>query len=497
MQIDKLALNHFDSPDDFARAMKLMYKSVALLSRNAPLEEYDEQFLVDMDELDDWLFEKAERFNKSIESEFTRLHQEIELLKTALKSTSSPSSAFDAEKLLSEISEKINPTLPDDQNPTLEELLVDWKDSNKNNLVQTSLENAYLPAIELFIRFANDFEGNSVRINQLKADHIRHYQKHYSKIPKGFKPSNYTIPQLIKAKGEHKSPKTVIDNYSNIATFLNWITDNGYPINSTLARVLTKGSGIRPDAKQQKQRLPFDNNDLTKLFNSEKYVKNGKFKTSGMYWAALISLLSGARMSEILQLERHDIQKVDAIWTFNFDDIDHLSTDDKKHVKKDGSRRLVPIHKQLIKLGFIEYVETRKDRLFPDELRNAKGKFDAFQKRHSTYRRQVDVLPSHKLELKDFHSFRHTVRTRLSDLRTTGHPAQRFDEGLIDSIIGHASQSRSIGQTAYNHSQYIKAKQKALNRLDYASIDFDSIIHWSKCEFTRVPIRKKAKAKNN
>jgi hypothetical protein len=113
-----------------------------------------------------------------------------------------------------------------------------------------------------------------------------------------------------------------------------------------------------------------------------------------------------------------------------------------------------------------------------------------FGKRHNTYRKKVNVVPSHSMELKDFLSFRHTVRTRLTELRTTGHASQRFDEDIIDATVGRASKDRSVAQTTYKHSQYMKAKKKALDRLEYDSVDFGKIISWKKCEFARKAVRR-------
>jgi len=123
--------------------------------------------------------------------------------------------------------------------------------------------------------------------------------------------------------------------------------------------------------------------------------------------------------------------------------------------------------------------------LFPDEPRNDAGKFDNFQKRFTTYRKNVGVVPHHKNERRDFHSFRHTVRTRLSEIGSTGSASQRFGEGIIDAIVGHASKDRSEGQITYDHSKKLKAKTNTLNRLEYKCVDFDAIKPWDTCTFSR------------
>ena len=488
MKIDQLALKHFDSAEDFGNAMQLLFNSIAALQGNPSFEEYEENFLADLDDLDEWLLSKAENFNQQIFAEFKKLQEEVAFLREALRK--GPGSAQDHDSLLDKLEAKLHPPLSDEENPILEALFEQWQDNNKGNLVESSFANAYVPAIELFIRFVNDYEGDSVRVNSLKPEHIRYYQQRYIKIPKGVKALDFSIPQLVRKKGDTKSPKTVSDNFSNIGTFLNWILTKGFPIDGNLAKILTKGSDVRTSEKTTKKRTPYTGAELKTLFNSDSYLRSGAFKTSGMYWVPLIALFTGARMSEILQLEVHDVEKVEGVWVFHFDDLDHRSTDQHKRLKQAGSRRIVPIHKQLLNLKFIDYVKTREDRLFPDEPRNAKGKFDAFQKRHTYYRKQLGVKPKHKMELKDFHSFRHTVRTRLAELRTTGHVSQQFDEGLIDAIVGHTSKGRSIGESTYNHHQYIKTKNKAINRLTYPSINFDKLLTWGKCEFARVPFRK-------
>lgn len=67
-------------------------------------------------------------------------------------------------------------------------------------MVETSHEKSYKPAIDLFIRFVDDFAGDAVRLNDLKPDHIRYYQKHYQAIPKETYTADYSIAKLIPAQ---------------------------------------------------------------------------------------------------------------------------------------------------------------------------------------------------------------------------------------------------------------------------------------------------------
>ncbi|NQU65043.1 MAG: hypothetical protein HQ517_12295 [SAR324 cluster bacterium] len=74
-------------------------------------------------------------------------------------------------------------------------------------------------------------------------------------------------------------------------------------------------------------------------------------------------------MNEICQLHVGDIKKKDDLWCMEING----KTEDTKNPKKlknRASERLIPLHNQLINMGFIDYVEKMKKskvvRLFPD-----------------------------------------------------------------------------------------------------------------------------------
>jgi integrase len=214
----------------------------------------------------------------------------------------------------------------------------------------------------------------------------------------------------------------------------------------------------------------------------------GKFKFSGMYWAPLIALFTGARLSEILQLTIADVQKDNDIWTIsiNSTETDH---DPYKRVKTKSANRILPLHSTLLDLDFIAYVNTRDGRLFPDEERGQNHKFSPFSKRFKTYRKQIGLYPSPDGIQRDFHSFRHTVETRLKELVGIGANHKRVDTYIIDSIIGHAPSANAIGEKVYNHSLNLAAKKNAIEQLRYDCIDFQTLRRWDKCDFTRAQFR--------
>ena len=67
------------------------------------------------------------------------------------------------------------------------------------------------------------------------------------------------------------------------------------------------------------------------------------------YWIFPLGLLSGLRTNEMCQLRCYDVRKENRIWMIYVEDTKDTN------VKSDASIRKVPVHPQLINLGFIEY----------------------------------------------------------------------------------------------------------------------------------------------
>src|SRR5690606_15648963 len=79
--------------------------------------------------------------------------------------------------------------------------------------------------------------------------------------------------------------------------------------------------------------------------------------------------------------------------------------DDEKSVKTDGGMRVVPIHSELIKLGFIEHhkkiLRAGKTKLFPEATRNCRGQMIAeFSRGFGRYLTRIGVKHGKGLSLK-------------------------------------------------------------------------------------------------
>ena len=72
-----------------------------------------------------------------------------------------------------------------------------------------------------------------------------------------------------------------------------------------------------------------------------------------------IGMFTGARLNEICQLDIADVKQDGDTWFLNITD----EGDDNKRIKSKAGRRKVPLHSELIRLGFLDFVDRSAHRL--------------------------------------------------------------------------------------------------------------------------------------
>jgi integrase len=173
------------------------------------------------------------------------------------------------------------------------------------------------------------------------------------------------------------------------------------------------------------------------------------------YWIPIIGVFTGARVSELAQLRVVDAETVDGVAVLRITD-----EADGSSVKTEAGRRVVPVHEELIRLGFLDYVAAIRTAgsvsLWP-ALRLLRGKpGNYFSGWFSDALRKVDE----QTKLPDFHSLRHTVRSRLASAGVA--------EPMIDALIGHEVKG-STGARTYTHRTTADLKA-AIDRLTYPGV---------------------------
>jgi integrase len=196
------------------------------------------------------------------------------------------------------------------------------------------------------------------------------------------------------------------------------------------------------DKPKTTPRRPWRLDELTLLFSHPLFTeyrlpREPKAGGAAAYWIPLLGLFTGARVSELAQLTRGDV--------FAEDGELYLSiTDEAEHqrLKTCTSKRTLPVHPELIRLGFMRYWEAlggpAHDSLWPD-LPFRKGKPGGyFSQWFGDLRREIGLG-----KYPDFHCFRHTVRTQLAEAR--------YPESVKDRVTGHSVKG-STGTKVYEHT---------------------------------------------
>lgn len=182
---------------------------------------------------------------------------------------------------------------------------------------------------------------------------------------------------------------------------------------------------------------PFTASALQTLFDAlPRDVKPVKHSPeSALPWAALIALYSGARLEEIAQLTVDDIREEAAngatVWIID------IHNGGQNKLKDGTSARLVPVHSELVRAGFLDYVKALKaGPLFPG-LKRRESKGGKVGARVGELFRKKLVALGIKRDGLCFHSFRHTVAGALDAAGVPQSDAAR--------ILGHAVAGMSYG----------------------------------------------------
>jgi hypothetical protein len=221
------------------------------------------------------------------------------------------------------------------------------------------------------------------------------------------------------------SNKTIKDKLIRIGAFLNFCVDMEHlDKNRLIYKIKIEDSDKRKEYKIEQ---------LNSFFNSKWYTEDLEHNLKEephKIWIPLILLFTGARTNEIAQLYVEHIKEKEGIHLFKIKD-----EQEDQSTKNKSSNREVPIHKTLIDLGFLKYVEyqkkLKKDRLFSGlYLTKNKGYGQHFGKIFNEFKytwldeEAIEKLNNNEI-LLDLHSFRHSFTTASRKAKTSRRTKKR------------------------------------------------------------------------
>lgn len=220
-------------------------------------------------------------------------------------------------------------------------------------------------------------------------------------------------------------------------------------------------------SKSQRQRVtepyePFTHDELQRIFSYQTYVTfNNK---PHFYWTPLLGLFTGARIEELSQLELTDIKQSGEIFYIEIHGGKNAEGG-RKSIKNSQSVRQVPLHSQLIDIGFLDYVSDIQSLgeklLFPYLVKTVNGYSKTAGRKWGEYLDTLGISDP----LKVFHSLRKTLNNELKQMDV--HEAARCQ------ITGHKYES--INDSTYAQRYELSHLKRMLDRAVFPSISFSSL----------------------
>lgn len=231
---------------------------------------------------------------------------------------------------------------------------------------------------------------------------------------------------------------------------LKWITGNP-----------AEGLGLKDTRREDEIRRAYTVEEIQLIFLALQADKKAFYEGGHheRYWLPLLGMYTGARVNELAQLALADVVEEQGIPAII---ITASGSDAGKRIKSESARRTLPLHKDLLTLGFMVYVKNMQDRghdrLFPALKLGPNGYSHFFVSKHFSgkngwLRRAIPVVEDGVA----FHSFRHSAATMLKNAEEP--------ERLIEEIMGHKHSSLSLGRYGKPYDLTIKAR--AINKIDY------------------------------
>jgi len=301
-----------------------------------------------------------------------------------------------------------------------------------------------------------DLLGKDIDTRHVTAQHAAQVKqtlmtlpKNWRKIPqcRGMTPQQAATLQDL----ETLKPPSLNKYFQTYADLFGWIADQGFADKN-----LFEGMSVRYDKERSlTKREPFSDQQVQKILTHcvELAIVNGRKEYQK--WGPLIAAYTGARLNEIAQLKVSDIQQENECWFFDITDAGETQI-----LKTASSKRKIPLHSELIRHGLIEYVcalkEAKQDHLFYElsyTVEHGRG-------RNLGRWFNEKLLP--KLGMKNsplvFHSFRHTVNTKLVN--------GGVRDPMIKALLGHRQDSLTYG-TYYTSGFPLDQLKEAIETLSY------------------------------
>ncbi|MDZ4307177.1 site-specific integrase [Allopontixanthobacter sp.] len=252
-------------------------------------------------------------------------------------------------------------------------------------------------------------------------------------------------------------PKTINDGYiMHVAAMFNWAVKEQWILSTPFS-----GLNVHDPVDDSERRDPFTAEQLQTLFTQAPWNAPWAIgpEKPGSYWVPLLCLFHGLRNGEAAGLRVEDIDEEDGVPVL------HVRPYDGRTVKTAGSRGTLPIHPELLRLGFLSHAAARRAvgelLLFPEGVANSRGQVGAKLAERFSNRVKRLGFEGRKLGM---HSFRHNFEDRL-----------RAAELAERTALALARRTESGSSRIYGEGLSARQKAAALAKVEYPGLHLDHL----------------------
>ena len=288
-----------------------------------------------------------------------------------------------------------------------------------------------------------------VYINDITREDVRKFRNILTQLPPNRAKSKVyrdkSIEEILKIKIDKKlSTRTVNTSLEAVSSLFEWcVKEQIIPTNPA------KGLQIKDERRDVDLRDSFTKEDLDKIFSHKNFSRPKK--NLAYYWVPYIALYTGMRLEEICQLYVDDIYEIDGIYVADINDYPNRDGVKDKRVKTKNAKRIIPLHNDLIELGFIKYRDqvkkNKNERLFP-MLKKSKS-VNTYG--HAVSKKFSKIVQDCALSgIKSFHSFRHTFADYFKRLHLQNDLFKEIYGHRVESLAGRQYGSRFPVRQCYD-----------------------------------------------
>ena len=311
-----------------------------------------------------------------------------------------------------------------------------------------------------------------IPILKVTPNNARDFKKIISSLPKYRNQSpryrGLTIKQILSLDGvEGQEPKNINKLIYRVRVFFKWLKNN---YSEYVPQNHFDGLSIQ-EKKFDKPRDIFTNKELHKIFDTTPFLNNTirnphRRNKLASYFVPIIAIHTGMRLEEICQLRLEDVYKEGTV------DIIRVTISKETKLKTVTSQRIVPIHENLKRVGFLEYCnymkKQKKERVFWDLTKSRDGYGRNIGRYFMEYLRKVGV---YEFQSKVFHSLRHSFITNLLQ--------NGVREEVVNGLCGH--KQKTMSTTIYFKGGFPSdlLYEEGISKLNFEGINFGKLkIDW-------------------